>query len=232
MGICHSTKHKNENLILINKINNIQNELKYYKLLQYSNFIKRTINNLNLNNLFSNNESNYPLLTYKNQSCINLIEINEIDNISDQCNICKQYNINNVNTISENSNIFDSNSTYRHNDSKIDRNFIDRIDLNFIKQDIYIKNLILAGGSIKCLSYCGSLKKLDEYNLLKNITTFVGSCFGSIFACLLAIGYSSDDILHIIKTTNFKDFIDDDVGHIKDFYNLLNEFGYCNGHYI
>lgn len=109
--------------------------------------------------------------------------------------------------------------------SKFDNNIITELDAPF-------ENIIFEGGGVKGIAYCGALCRLDELGLLKNAKRYAGSSIGSICACLLAIGYSPCEIENIIKNTNFNDFLDNQIGYVRDFYNLLNDFGYCSGDYL
>lgn len=108
----------------------------------------------------------------------------------------------------------------KYND--IDNNFIDKLNTS-------IENLVFEGGGIKGISFCGAIQELEKNNLLKNIKRYGGSSVGAIYASLLSIGYTSDEISNIILKTNFTDFVDHKVGYINDFYNLLNNYGYCEG---
>ena len=99
-------------------------------------------------------------------------------------------------------------------------------------KELDIENLIFEGGGIKGIAYCGALRELQKHNLLKNIKRYAGSSVGAITACLLAIGYTIDELEQILKDTNFEDFKDDKIGIIRDFYSLLNDYGYCPGNYL
>lgn len=109
--------------------------------------------------------------------------------------------------------------------SQINNNVISKLDTSF-------ENIIFEGGGIKGIAYCGALQRLNELGLLKHINRFCGSSIGAICACLLSIGYSSTELETIIKNTNFNDFIDNEIGYIHDYYNLLNNYGYCSGNYL
>lgn len=109
--------------------------------------------------------------------------------------------------------------------SQINNNIILKLDTPF-------ENIIFDGGGIKGIAYCGALQKLNELGLLKHINRFCGSSIGAICACLLAVGYSSTELETIIKNTNFNDFIDNEIGYIHEYYNLLNNYGYCSGNHL
>ena len=96
----------------------------------------------------------------------------------------------------------------------------------------HITNIVFEGGGIKGLAYCGAIIRLNELGLINNLNKYAGSSVGAISATLLAIGYTPEELLKIIKDTDFNNFMDDKFGYIRDFYNLMNDYGYCKGDYI
>jgi len=81
-----------------------------------------------------------------------------------------------------------------------------------------LHNLVISSGGITGISYIGMLKYLDEYNLLDNIHTYVGSSVGAIFCLLLTIEYNWKEIYEfcyqfdfskLIKETNLDIFLED-----------------------
>lgn len=91
------------------------------------------------------------------------------------------------------------------------------------------ENLVLEGGGIKGLAYCGCIMELEKMKILSNIKRFAGSSAGAITAMLLAIGYNSGEICDIIKKTNFESFLDDKIGFIRDLYTFFTKYGVCHG---
>jgi len=91
------------------------------------------------------------------------------------------------------------------------------------------ENLVLEGGGIKGLAYCGALIALEKKNILEKIKRFAGSSAGAITATLIAIGYNTDEISNITKNTDFKSFLDDKTGLIRDLYNFFTKYGICQG---
>lgn len=107
------------------------------------------------------------------------------------------------------------------------------IDNNIKKKlNCKISNIIFEGNGINSIAYCGALDRLNELGYLKNVNGYCGSNIGSICACLLSIGYTTSELITIIKNTNFNDFIDNEIGYIHDYYNLLNNYGYCSGNHL
>ena len=111
------------------------------------------------------------------------------------------------------------------------KNYINNIQFlqNEIKLSNYFDTLLFDGSDFNCLSFAGVLNELQKYNLLKNIKKYIGIGIGSIFAYLLAIGYSVVEINEIILNTNFDNFIINNIDEIRDFYYLLDNYGYSDG---
>lgn len=74
---------------------------------------------------------------------------------------------------------------------------------------------IFGGGAIRGVSYIGAIQALDELNI--SIETIAGSSVGAIFAGLLAVGYSAEEIKEIFLKVNFDLFRDIHFGFGKSF---------------
>ena len=70
------------------------------------------------------------------------------------------------------------------------------------------KNLVFEGGGVKGIAYGGALKIIDSMNILSGIERVAGTSAGAITACLLAVGYSADDVSKIVASTDFNSFKD------------------------
>jgi len=92
-----------------------------------------------------------------------------------------------------------------------------------------IENLCLEGGGVKGLAFCGALKILEERGILKDIKRFIGSSAGAISAGFLAVGFTYNECLDILKNTDFNDFKDDSWGYVRDAWRIYNSYGYCKG---
>jgi len=66
-----------------------------------------------------------------------------------------------------------------------------------------ISNLVFSGGGIKCISYIGILKFLEERNLMKNIKHIIGTSGGAIFSLMVILGYSYLDLKNLILSIDF-----------------------------
>ena len=74
---------------------------------------------------------------------------------------------------------------------------------------------IFGGGAIRGVSYIGAIQAIDELNI--SIETIAGSSVGAIFAGLLAVGYTADEIKEIFLKVNFDLFRDIHFGFGKSF---------------
>lgn len=98
--------------------------------------------------------------------------------------------------------------------------------------------IVLSGGGIKGISYCGALDALDKYNILydedgkSKIKGFAGTSAGSIVAALLAVGYNPTELKKVMSEMDFKEFIDDKTGYIRDAVNFVEDYGMCPGKYM
>jgi NTE family protein len=102
-------------------------------------------------------------------------------------------------------------------------------DIKNIKINKNYKYLVLSGGGIKGICYCGALQILEKENILQNLTGFAGTSAGSLVAALLAIGYNSTEIKDIIYKLDFNTLIDDKTGIIRDTYNFFSDYGIAPG---
>lgn len=94
------------------------------------------------------------------------------------------------------------------------------------------ENLVLEGGGVKGLAYCGALKKLSEVGILQNIKRFAGASAGAITAFVLALGYnfeSKPTIEEVIRGIDFKQLMDDSWFPVKNAYSVITHYGACNG---
>ncbi|MGI4751896.1 MAG: patatin-like phospholipase family protein [Janthinobacterium lividum] len=74
-------------------------------------------------------------------------------------------------------------------------------------EDIY-KNLVFEGGGVKGIAYAGALEVLQENGLLSGIKRVAGTSAGAITACLVAIGYTPEEIKQHVFDMDFRKFED------------------------
>lgn len=61
--------------------------------------------------------------------------------------------------------------------------------------------IVFSGGGVKGIVYVGIIKALEEYKLINNINTFVGTSIGAFILSMYVLGYNGDDMSDFI--TNF-----------------------------
>jgi Predicted esterase of the alpha-beta hydrolase superfamily len=94
------------------------------------------------------------------------------------------------------------------------------------------RNLIFEGGGVKGIAYMGALDVLEERDILRNITRIGGTSAGAINAILLGFGFSPNETKNILWSLDFKKFMDDSWGIIRDTSRLINEFGWYKGDFF
>jgi NTE family protein len=87
-------------------------------------------------------------------------------------------------------------------------------------------NLALQGGGVWGISYAGAFEELDSLGILQNIRCVAGTSAGSMAGLLLALGFTSQEIIHIIRSVNYKRFLDH--GRIN---NIVRQYGYYPADY-
>jgi NTE family protein len=96
-----------------------------------------------------------------------------------------------------------------------------------------IENLVFQGGGIRGIAFGGALKWIEENTeILKQIKRIAGSSAGSICAGALAVGYTPNEIIKLMKDTNFQQFKDGSTGILGKLWGLINidtKYGYYKG---
>ena len=96
----------------------------------------------------------------------------------------------------------------------------------------HFRNLVFEGGGVKGIAYVGALQVLKEKGILPAITRVGGTSAGAINAVLLGLNFTPSETLRILNKLDFKKFMDDDVGALRDTKRLLNEFGWHKGDFF
>lgn len=94
------------------------------------------------------------------------------------------------------------------------------------------KNLVFEGGGVKGIAYVGAMEVLDSKGILKEIQRVGGTSAGAINAVLLGLNYSVVETRDILSKLNFRRFLDDSWGIIRDTNRLITEFGWYKGDYF
>jgi NTE family protein len=111
-------------------------------------------------------------------------------------------------------------------------------DIELAKANKDYEYIVLSGGGIKGISYCGALDVLEKYDILydedgnSKIKGYAGTSAGSIIAGLLAVGYTPSELKKIMKEIDFKDFLDDKFGYFRDAVNFVEDYGMCPGEFM
>ena len=84
--------------------------------------------------------------------------------------------------------------------------------------NIKYQNLVLSGGGLLGISYIGLFKYLEEHNLTRDIKIVTGCSAGSIFGTLFALGYTSSEMMTVIKALNFTDYLKITADSIINFF--------------
>ena len=96
----------------------------------------------------------------------------------------------------------------------------------------HFKNLVFEGGGVKGIAYVGALEVLDKEGILKNIKRVAGTSAGAMVAVLVGLNYTTTEISEILWDLNFKNFLDDNFGMVRDIDRLINEYGWYKGDFF
>ena len=91
------------------------------------------------------------------------------------------------------------------------------------------RNLVFEGGGVKGIAYAGAIKVLTEKDILKSVSRVGGTSAGAISAALLAAGADWQAIREIVGGTDFRSFMDDSWGLIRDVNRLIHDYGWFKG---
>ena len=94
------------------------------------------------------------------------------------------------------------------------------------------RNLVFEGGGVKGIAYVGAMQVMDQRGFLKDIKRVGGTSAGAINALLFALGYSISEQRDVLNSTNFKAFMDDSFGVIRDIRRLATAFGWHQGEFF
>lgn len=96
----------------------------------------------------------------------------------------------------------------------------------------HFKNLVFEGGGVKGIAYVGAMEVLQAKGILENILRVGGTSAGAINAVLLGLNYSVEETKEILSRLNFRRFLDDSWGIVRDSNRLITEFGWYKGEYF
>jgi NTE family protein len=76
------------------------------------------------------------------------------------------------------------------------------------------------------------MQALSQRRLLESIVRVGGTSAGAINALILALGYDIQAQREILNSTDFRRFMDDSFGYVRDFKRLWKEFGWHKGDFF
>jgi len=94
------------------------------------------------------------------------------------------------------------------------------------------RNMVFEGGGVKGIAYVGAMQVLDQRGHLESIRRVGGTSAGAINALIYALGYSIQEQRDILDSTDFKKFMDDSFGVVRDINRLTKKFGWNKGDYF
>lgn len=94
------------------------------------------------------------------------------------------------------------------------------------------RNLIFEGGGVKGIAYVGAMQILHQRGLLEGIIRAGGASAGAINALIYSLGYSIREQHQILDSTDFRQFMDDSFGIIRDIRRLAREYGWHRGDFV
>lgn len=94
------------------------------------------------------------------------------------------------------------------------------------------RNLIFEGGGVKGIAYIGALEVLLDREILPGIQRVGGTSAGAINATLLGLGYSFKEIKEILWELDFRQFMDDSWGFMRDATRLVEQYGWYKGDFF
>lgn len=101
------------------------------------------------------------------------------------------------------------------------------------------RNLVFEGGGVKGIAYIGAMQVLDQRGYFGKddsgkikIRRVGGTSAGAINALIYALGYNILEQKEILESTEFKKFMDNSFGFVRDFRRLWNDFGWNRGDFF
>lgn len=94
------------------------------------------------------------------------------------------------------------------------------------------RNLIFEGGGVKGIAYIGAMDVLERKGILQNIIRVGGTSAGAINAVLFGLNFSAQEIKEILMQLDFKNFLDESWGIMRDSARLMMEYGWYKGDYF
>ena len=97
---------------------------------------------------------------------------------------------------------------------------------------VQFRNLVFEGGGVKGIAYAGAMRALRRAGALDHVVRYGGTSAGAINALIVALGYTEDEQLAIMRGVDFRRFMDNDSGFLRDGWRLMREFGWNRGEFF
>jgi NTE family protein len=94
------------------------------------------------------------------------------------------------------------------------------------------RNLVFEGGGVKGIAYVGAMQVLDQRGILDDIQRVGGASAGAINALIFALGYDIHEQHQILKSAEFKKFMDSSFGVFRNLKRVLDDFGWHKGDFF
>lgn len=91
----------------------------------------------------------------------------------------------------------------------------------------HITNIAIQGGGVRGIAYVGAFIELEKRGLLADVKRVAGTSAGALVALIHALGYSAEEMLHIMSGLDFNNF-----SKGKMFIRLFTRYGIHSGDYI
>jgi NTE family protein len=91
------------------------------------------------------------------------------------------------------------------------------------------ENLVFEGAGVRGIAYVGSLKELENRNVLGQIENVGGTSAGAIAALCVALGYNSQELEKIIQDTKIQRFNDGKFFFVGGIARISQNYGWYRG---
>lgn len=92
-----------------------------------------------------------------------------------------------------------------------------------------IKNIVFKGGGIRGIAYGGAIEVLENKHMLDSLVNIGGTSVGAITATLLAVGYTSSEIIAILGSLKVQKFNDGYGIFVGGAYRTWKHYGWYRG---
>ena len=88
------------------------------------------------------------------------------------------------------------------------------------------RNIVLPGGGVNGIAYVGVLRALEEKGILESVEAISGTSIGSLAALLWALGFTTEEMVDILESTDVSTFARNRCGFLQGIYNMTTKFGW------